>query len=149
MGEHTCSERVGRARYSRWVYRFCMDRIHIRDLEISGIVGINPEERTDKQIILVNATLWVDTSQAAVSDDIDDTVNYRTLCKSIIAHVESGQPKLVERLVDEIASICLEDPRVEQAEISVEKPGALRFARSVGITALRSKLPGPADAPSS
>ena len=121
-----------------WVYRFCMDRIHIRDLEISGIIGINPEERTDKQDILVNLTLWVDTSQAAVSDDIDDTVNYRTLCKSIISHVESGRPRLVERLVDELAAICLEDPRVEQVEITVEKPGALRFARSVGITVLRS-----------
>ena len=83
-------------------------------------------------------TLWVDTSQAAVSDDIDDTVNYRTLCKSIISHVESGRPRLVERLVDELAAICLEDPRVEQVEITVEKPGALRFARSVGITVLRS-----------
>lgn len=117
-----------------------MDRIHIRDLEISGIIGINPEERTDKQGILVNLTLWVDLERAAVTDDIDDTVNYRTLCKTIISHVESGRPKLVERLVDEIAAICLEDPRVEQTEVTVEKPGALRSARSVGITVVRSNL---------
>lgn len=126
-----------------------MDRIHIRDLEISGIIGINPEERTDKQDILVDLTLWVDTSRAAVSDDIEDTVNYRTLCKAIISHVESGRPKLVERLVDEVAAICLEDSRVDQVEVTVSKPGALRFARSVGITVLRSNLASQAGAPAS
>lgn len=116
-----------------------MDRIHIRDLKISGIIGINPEERTNRQEILISLTLWVDTDQASVSDDIVDTVNYRTLCKSIITHVEQGRPRLVERLVDEVAAICLEDQRVEQVEVTVEKPGALRFAQSVGITALRSR----------
>jgi D-erythro-7,8-dihydroneopterin triphosphate epimerase len=139
----TYSDRVARENLGSWVYRFCMDRIHIKDLEISGIVGINPEERTNKQGILINLTLWVDTHQAAVSDDIDDTVNYRTLCKSIIGHVESGRPELVERLADEVAAICLEDSRVEQVEVTVEKPGALRFARSVGITVLRSRLASP------
>ena len=146
MAAPTYSERVVLKVLSPGVYRFCMDRIHIKDLEISGIVGINPEERTNKQDILVNLTLWVDTNQAAVSDDIDDTVNYRTLCKAIISHVESGRPKLVERLADELAGICLADRRVEQAEVTVEKPGALNFARSVGITVLRSNTSAPNDA---
>ncbi len=117
-----------------------MDRILIKDLLVSGIIGINPDERVNKQDILVNATLWVDTKPAAASDRIDDAVNYRTITKRIIRHTEAGDPMLVERLVQEIADICLEDERVEGVEVTVEKPGALRFARSVGISITRSRV---------
>ncbi len=115
-----------------------MDQIHIKDLLVSGIIGINPDERINKQDILVNATLWVDTRVAAASDDIVDSVNYRTITKAIIAHVEAGEPMLVERLVQEIADICLSDSRVEKAGVTVEKPGALRHARTVGIRIVRT-----------
>lgn len=117
-----------------------MDQIHIKDLLVSGIIGINPDERLNKQDILVNATLWADTRAASVSDDIQDAVNYRTVTKEIITHIEAGEPMLVERLVREIADICLSDQRVNQVEVTVEKPGALRHARSVGITINRSSV---------
>ena len=117
-----------------------MDRIHIKDLVVRGILGINPDERVNKQDILVNVTLWADTSAAAVSDDIEDAVNYKTITKRIIAHLEEGEPMLVERVVQEIADICLDDERVEQVEVTVEKPGALRYARSVGISIIRSRV---------
>ena len=117
-----------------------MDKIQISDLVVSGIIGINADERVNKQDIQVNATLWVDTSVAAISDGIEDAVNYRTITKTIIAHIEAGEPRLVERLVGEIADICLGDPRVQQVEVTVEKPGALRHARSVGITITRSRV---------
>jgi FolB domain-containing protein len=117
-----------------------MDRVLIKDLVVSGIIGINPDERVNKQDILVNAELWVDTYPAAKSDNIDDAVNYRTITKRIIAHIEGGKPMLVERLVQEIADICLNDDRVEKARVTVEKPGALRFARSVGISITRSRV---------
>ncbi|MEM7531557.1 MAG: dihydroneopterin aldolase [Chloroflexota bacterium] len=117
-----------------------VDRIQIHDLLIRGILGINPEEREKRQDILVNVTLWADTRAAAESESIDDAVNYRTITKAIIAHVEQGRPFLVERLVQDLASICLEaDSRVQAVEISVEKPGAIRFARSVGITIYRTR----------
>jgi D-erythro-7,8-dihydroneopterin triphosphate epimerase len=116
------------------------DRIHIRDLVVPGIIGINPDERVNEQDILVNLTLWVDTSPAAASDDIADAVNYRTITKRIIAHIQSGEPMLVERLAAEIADICLEDGRVRQVEVTVEKPGAVRHARSVGISIIRSDV---------
>ena len=117
-----------------------LDRIRIIDLVVAGIVGINSDERVKKQDVLVNATLWVDTRQAAKSDNIDDAVNYRTVTKAMIAHVESGEPMLVERLVAELADICLgADERIREVEVTVEKPGALRHARSVGITIRRSK----------
>ena len=117
-----------------------VDRIQITDLVVSGIIGINPDERINKQDVRVNATLWVDTRAAANSDDIADAVNYRTITKMIISHIETGEPMLVERLVDEIADICLDDQRVQQVEVTVEKPGALRHAQSVGITITRSRV---------
>ena len=117
-----------------------LDRIHITDLVVSGIIGIKPDERINEQNIRVNATLWVDTRHAAGSDDIDDAVNYRTITKAIIAHIQAGKPMLVERLVQEIADICLAEPRVHKVEVTVEKPGALRHARSVGITITRSRV---------
>ena len=124
-----------------WVrYRPVMDRILIKDLMVRGILGINPDERTNRQDILVNITMWADTSAAAESDDIDDAVNYKTIAKRVIAHLEEGEPMLVERVVQEIADICLEDDRVDRVEVTVEKPGALRFARSVGISIIRSRV---------
>jgi FolB domain-containing protein len=117
-----------------------LDRIQITDLVISGIIGINPDERVNEQDIRVNATLWVDTRAAAISDDIEDAVDYRTIAKTIIGHIEDGEPMLVERLVGEIADICLRDQRVHQTQVTVEKPGALRHTRSVGITITRSRV---------
>jgi FolB domain-containing protein len=117
-----------------------MDRILIKDLLLRGIVGINEDERVNRQDILVNVVMFADTSAAAASDDIVDAVNYRTVAKRIISHVEEGQPMLVERLVQEIADICFDtDGRIAEVEVTVEKPGALRFARSVGITIHRAR----------
>lgn len=117
-----------------------LDQVLIRDLSVQGIIGINPDERINKQEILVNATLYTDTRAAAVSDDIQDAVNYRTISKKMIAHIEGGEPFLVERLVQELADICLDDPRVGRVTISVEKPGAVRFSKSVGIKITRSRV---------
>jgi D-erythro-7,8-dihydroneopterin triphosphate epimerase len=115
-----------------------LDRIVIRDLLVRGIVGINPEERRDRQDILVNVTMWADTRLAAASDDIADAVNYRAVAKAIIAHIEASQPYLVERMTADLAAICFaQDARVQAVEVSVEKPGALRFARSVGVVIYR------------
>lgn len=116
------------------------DRILIKDLEVEGILGINPDERLNPQPIRVNAVLHVDTAAAAKSDDIDDAVNYRTITKAMIAHIEQGDPMLVERLVAELADICFEaDERIEEVEMTVEKPAALRHARSVGISIARQR----------
>ncbi|MCL4834023.1 MAG: dihydroneopterin aldolase [Caldilineaceae bacterium] len=112
----------------------------MKDLLVRGILGINPEERKNRQDILVNVTMWVDTRQAGISDAIEDAVNYKTITKAILAHVEGGAPMLVERLVAEIARIAVAgDERVQAVQVSVEKPTALRFARSVGITIYRSR----------
>jgi 2-amino-4-hydroxy-6-hydroxymethyldihydropteridine diphosphokinase len=116
------------------------DRIQIKDLLLRTIIGINDEERRNRQDVLINITLHADTRAAGASDDIADAVNYRTITKRIIRLVEGSQFFLVEKMAAEIAAICLEDPRVERATVQVEKPGALRFARSVGVEIDRSRV---------
>lgn len=119
------------------------DRILIKDLSVSGILGINPEERVKQQEILVNAVLWADTRDAVRSDNIEDAVNYRTVTKALIEHIRSGEPMLVERLAQELVDICFAlEPRIAQVEMTVEKPGALRHARSVGVSITRRREPG-------
>jgi FolB domain-containing protein len=67
-------------------------------------------------------------------------VNYRTLTKRVIARVEQSEFRLIERLAEEIASLCLEEPGVKRVRVAVAKPGALRFARSVGIAIERGPI---------
>ncbi|MBI4671537.1 MAG: dihydroneopterin aldolase [Chloroflexi bacterium] len=116
-----------------------LDRIEIHDLHLRCIIGINETERKNKQDVLIHIVMWADTRAAAASDHIDDTVNYRTITKQIIEHVENSDYYLVERLAERIAEICLRDAHVQQVQVSVEKPGALRFARSVGVTITRTR----------
>ena len=115
------------------------DQIQIKDLLLRTIIGINDEERRNRQDVLINITLDTDLCAAGRSDDINDAVNYRSLTKSIIQLVENSQFYLVEKLAAEIAGLCLNDPRVVRAIVTVEKPGALRFARSVGVTIYRTR----------
>ena len=116
-----------------------MDKIIIRDLLLRGIIGINDDERTNEQDILINLILFTDTRAAAKSDSITDAVNYRTITKHIIRHVEASADFLVEKLVSDIARLILTEYAVARAIVRVEKPGALRFAESVGIEIDRSK----------
>ncbi len=115
------------------------DVIEIKDLLLRTIVGINPEERTQIQDVVINLKIETDLRAAGKSDEIDDTLNYRSVCKQIIERVEASRFLLVERLAEEIASICLTHDRVQRVQVSVEKPGALRFARSVGVVITRGR----------
>ncbi|MEA3336168.1 MAG: dihydroneopterin aldolase [Chloroflexota bacterium] len=115
-----------------------IDQIQVHDLLVRCIVGINPEERIKKQDVIINLTLFADMRTAGESDDIEDAVNYKSLTKAIIGHVEDSQYFLVEKLAHKIAEIAVVDFGVERAQVMVEKPGALRFARSVGVTVERS-----------
>ncbi len=109
------------------------DQIQIKDLRVRGIIGINDWEREKPQDILMNITLTADLQASGESDDIADTVNYRTITKKVIQHAETSARFTVEALAHDVARICLEDPGVLRARVRVEKPGALRFARSVGV----------------
>jgi FolB domain-containing protein len=115
------------------------DRILIRDLLIRGILGVNPEERRERQDILVNLALEVDAAAAAAHQDLGRTVNYRDVTKRVIQRVESGQDLLVERLAEDLARILLEEFAISAVTVRVEKPGALRFAASVGVEITRRR----------
>jgi len=110
-----------------------MDKVIIKNLLVRGILGIKPGERANKQDILVNVVAYADTRAAAVTDSIHDAVNYRTMTKRIIAHVEKSEDFLVEKLVNDIAAIIIREFEVERVVVRVEKPSALRFTESVGI----------------
>ena len=113
------------------------DRILIQDLLIRGLIGIHDWEREKKQDILINVEMEADCRPAGESDDFRDAVDYRAVTKEIIALVEGSAFFLVEKLAEEIARICLQDSRVAVAKVRVEKPGALRFSRSVGVEVVR------------
>jgi len=115
-----------------------LDRIEIKDLLLRGIVGINPEEREKKQDILINLVIHADTRAAGASDGIDDAVNYRSVTKDVIALVEDSAFHTVEKLATEIARIAVVRYHVPAITVSVEKPGAVRFSRSVGVTITRT-----------
>lgn len=116
-----------------------MDQIFIEDLLIRGVIGISEHERSQPQDILVNITVTTDTKKAGISDSINDCVNYRTLAKKIIAHTEVVKRFTVEALAEDIAKLCLEEKGVEKVRVKVEKPGAVRFSKSVGVIIERDK----------
>lgn len=116
-----------------------MDKVIIKDLLLRGIIGINPEERVNKQDILINMVLFTDIRAAAQSDDIETAVNYKSVTKRIIQHVEESSDLLVEKLVSDIARIIITEYPVERVRVRVEKPGAIRFAQSVGIEIERTR----------
>jgi len=116
-----------------------MDKIFIKDLVARGIIGVNDWEREKPQEIVINVTVFTDTRRAAESDDLADCVDYRALAKKVQAHAETAARLTVEALANDLATICLEQPGVEKAIVQVEKPGAVRFSRSVGVEVERNK----------
>jgi FolB domain-containing protein len=115
------------------------DRIEIKDLLVRGIVGLNEDERRKRQDILVNLILLCDVRGPGETDSIEGACNYRDVSKAIIRMVEGSSYFTVEKLATEIAHLVLEGHPVEEVTVSVEKPGALRFARSVGVTITRNR----------
>lgn len=116
-----------------------MDKVIIKNLRARGIIGVNNWERKRPQEILINITVFTDTHRAAESDDINDCVNYSTLSKKIMAHAESEGRQTVEALAGDLAKLCLEEKGVQKVTVRVEKPGAVRFAESVGVEIERSR----------
>lgn len=116
-----------------------MDEVFIKDLLVRGVIGVNDDERRSPQDILINIILKTDTRRAGETDKIEDTVNYRTVAKKVIAHAEQASRFTVESLAADIARICLDVPNVQSVKVRVEKPGAVRFAGSVGVEIERSQ----------
>ena len=116
-----------------------MDKVFIKDLLVRGIIGIRDWEREKEQDILINVTVYTDTVSAAESDNINDCVDYSALAKRVQAHAETAKRLTVEALANDVAKICLETPLVRKVVVRVEKPGAVRFAKSVGVEVERKR----------
>lgn len=118
------------------------DRIHIRDLHLRCIIGIYQDERREKQDVVLNITLYADLRAAGASDRMEDTVDYKQLKCRVRQFVEDSSCKLIEHLAQGVADICLEDARVRRTVVTIDKPGALRFARSVAVEIVRDQPDG-------
>jgi D-erythro-7,8-dihydroneopterin triphosphate epimerase len=116
-----------------------MDRVIIRDLLVRCVIGVTPEERREKQDVLITVGLSADLAPAGKSDRVEDAINYRPLKKRILALAERSEFHLMEALAERVAAECLEDPRIREVQVNVEKPSALRFARTVGVEIIRGR----------
>ena len=116
-----------------------MDKIFIRALKTEAIIGIFDWERQVKQTILVDLEFSANIRKAALSDSIDDTLNYKRVAKRVLAFVEESKFHLVETLAERIAMLLLEDFGIAWVHISLSKPGAVRSSRDVGVTIERTR----------
>lgn len=116
-----------------------MDKIFIHALKTEAIVGIFDWERQVKQAVLIDIEFSADIRKAALSDSIDDTLNYKRVAKRVLAFVEESSFHLVETLAERIAMLILEDFGVAWVRISLSKPGAIRSSRDVGVVLERNR----------
>ena len=109
-----------------------MDLIEIDDLRVRCVLGVVEQERRDRQEVLIGLRIGVDARPAMVADGVESVWDYRTATKAVIAGVESSRWYTVERLAGEVARVCVGLGAL-WVMVRVHKPGALRFARSVGV----------------
>ena len=115
------------------------DKIYIRDLAVRCIIGVNHDERTEKQDVVINIILFTDTGKAGQSDILEDTVDYKMVKKAVLSLVENSTFVLIEKLAEEIAKVCLGYSKVQKVNVTVDKPGALRYTRSVAVEIVRTR----------
>ena len=109
-------------------------RIRIKNLRLRTFIGINEEEINNRQDVVVNATIFYPADDAVVINEIEHALNYRTITKAVISHVESNRFALLERLTQDVLDLIMQNEQVHYAEVEVDKPHALRFSYSVSIT---------------
>ena len=116
-----------------------MDKIFIHALKTEAIIGIFDWERQVKQTVIVDIEISADIRKAALSDSIDDTLNYKRVAKRVLAFVEESKFHLVETLAEHIAMLMLEEFGIAWVRISLSKPGAIRSSRDVGVVLERDR----------
>lgn len=108
-------------------------KIRIKNLRARTILGINEWEREQKQEIIINMEITFDGSKAAETDNIEDTINYKSIKRRILEATESTDFFLLEKLAGHILQIVMKDKKIRNAVVEVDKPHALRFADSVSV----------------
>jgi FolB domain-containing protein len=115
----------------------------VSGLEVACTIGVTERERSTKQAIVLNLELEVDFTDVSVSDDLEDTVDYRSVSRRVVAVAEASSFQLVETLATHLVRTILTDyPRVGRVRIEAWKPGALRGARSVGAIVISERDDG-------
>ena len=115
------------------------DLIFLRDLRVQTIVGIWDWERKIRQTVSIDLKMGADIRQAASTDNIADTLNYKLVAKRVQQFVGESEFQLVETLAEKVAGVILSEFELPWVEVSVSKPGAIRGARDVGVIIYRSK----------
>ena len=108
--------------------------INIQNLRLRTYIGFNPEEMEKQQDVVINIEIRYEISDEALQDRVEGALNYKTVTKSVIKHVEQGRFLLLEKLVADILAISCQHPSVSFARVTVDKPHALRFADSVSLS---------------
>ncbi|HET8850286.1 MAG TPA: dihydroneopterin triphosphate 2'-epimerase [Marinobacter sp.] len=108
-------------------------RVRIKDLLLRAYIGIKEEEINNQQDVVINVTLTYDATQAINLNQIEAALNYRTITKQIIAHVDGQRFALLERLTHEVLAIVMEHQAVRWTQVEIDKPHALRYAESVSV----------------
>ncbi len=116
-----------------------MDKIFLTSLSAEAVIGIFDWEREVRQRIEIDLELSFDLTVAANSDSIDDTLNYKSVAKRVLAFVEASEFQLVEALAGRIAGLILAEFAVSKVRVTVHKPGAIRHSRDVGVIIERSR----------
>ncbi len=115
--------------------------VHIKNLRLRAIIGVNDWERDHPQDVTVNVKMEFDATKAAASDDLNDTIDYQAAKHRIMDEVENSNYFLIERLAAKILDVVMADPKVLRATVEVDKPHALRFAESVSVTCSAQREP--------
>ena len=115
-----------------------MDKIFLHALKAEAIIGIYDWERQVRQTVIVDLEMGADVRKAALSDSIDDTLNYKRVAKRLLAFIEASQYHLVETLTEQIAMLLLAEFGLSWVRVVLSKPGAVRRSRDVGIIVERN-----------
>lgn len=116
-----------------------MDIIYINDLRIETVIGIFDWERNIKQTVVLDIEMAADCRKAAETDSVEDTVNYKSVAKRLIEFVGESEYQLVETLAERCAAIVLDEFQVPWVRLRLNKQGALRGARDVGVVIERGE----------
>jgi dihydroneopterin aldolase len=116
-----------------------MDTIYLTDLKIETVIGIFEWERRVKQVVSIDLEMSTDVARAARSDSIADALDYKAVSKAVIELVETSSFQLVETLAERVAELIIGQFGVAQVRLRVNKRGAIRGARDVGVVIERTR----------
>jgi len=115
------------------------DHIFLRGLTTECIIGFIDWERLTPQTVVIDLEFPCDCEHAARTDSVDDTINYKGVAKRVLAWVSDSKFQLVETLAHKLAMLLLDEFPLDWVRITINKPGAIRHSRDVGVSIERRR----------